>query len=176
MARSANRIFLVGPMGAGKSTVGRRLARRLGYRFLDSDQALEARTGVDIPTIFDIEGEAGFRDREAVIIEELTREAEVVLATGGGAVLRPENRTCLAGRGVVVYLRADVATQLRRTARSNRPLLQTADPEARLTALLAERDPLYRAIADITLDSGDGGIDGVVDQLIHHLDGNSDDS
>ncbi len=176
MARSVNRIFLVGPMGAGKSTLGRRLAKRLGCRFLDSDQALEARTGVDIPTIFEIEGEAGFRDREAALIEEFTQERDVVVATGGGAVLRPENRAYLAGRGVVVYLRADVATQLRRTARGNRPLLQTADPEARLTALLAERDPLYQSIADITLDSGDGSNEAVIHQLLHHLDGIANDS
>jgi shikimate kinase len=176
MTRSANRLFLVGPMGAGKTTIGRQLARRLGRRFIDSDQALEARTGVDIPTIFDIEGESGFRNREAAILDELSREPDIVLATGGGAILRPENRACLSERGTVIYLRADVATQLRRTARSNRPLLQTDDPRARLSALFAERDPLYRAVADLIIDSGGGSIGGVISQIIDHLDGNPHDS
>ncbi len=161
-------------MGAGKTTIGQRLARRLGLAFHDSDQALEARTGVDIPTIFDIEGEAGFRAREAVMIETLTAEPDIVLATGGGAVLSPQNREHLARRGTVVYLYADVPTQVRRTARSKRPLLQTDDPAARLAALLAERDPLYRAIADIIIEAGDVGADSVVRQIMHRLDGLAD--
>ncbi|HHJ12178.1 MAG TPA: shikimate kinase AroK [Chromatiales bacterium] len=148
-------IFLVGPMGAGKTTIGRQLAQALGRPFHDSDREIERRTGVDIPTIFEYEGEEGFREREAAVIEELTRLPEIVLATGGGSVLRPENRHALAGRGLVVYLKTPVSLQLARTAHDrNRPLLQTEDPEARLRALYEQRDPLYREVADLTLDTG----------------------
>ncbi|PWG64818.1 shikimate kinase AroK [Sediminicurvatus halobius] len=155
----ADRIFLVGPMGAGKSTVGRRLARQLGLRFVDLDQALESRTGVDIPRIFDIEGEAGFRRREAALLDELTREPGIVLATGGGAITTESNRQHLAGRGLVVYLRAPVEVQLARTRHSSRPLLKCADPYARLEGLLAERAPLYEGIADLVVDAAEGGPD-----------------
>lgn len=167
--RQRDRIFLVGPMGAGKSTVGRRLARRLGLEFVDCDQALEARTGVDIPRIFDIEGEAGFRRREAALIDELTRRRGIVLATGGGAVTDPLSRQHLSERGTVVYLRASVETQLARTRHSSRPLLQCADPRGRLTDLLAARGPLYEAIADIVVDSAEGSPERLATQIAGQL-------
>ena len=147
-------VFLVGPMGSGKTTIGRLLATALKLRFIDSDQEIEARTGVGIPWIFDMEGEGGFRDREQKIIDELTRREGVLLATGGGAVLRKENRTALAARGVVVYLCASLEQQVRRTGRdSNRPLLQTADRKTRLRELMEEREPLYNEVADHVVDT-----------------------
>jgi len=148
------RIFLVGPMGAGKTTVGRRLAQTLRRDFIDSDQEIEQRAGASIPLIFEVEGEAGFRAREKVVIAELTQRPTIVLATGGGAILDPENRRCLVGRGFVVYLHTSVNEQLCRTRYDNhRPLLQTADPRARLEALFTVRDPLYRDVADLTIAS-----------------------
>jgi shikimate kinase len=145
-------VFLVGPMGAGKTAVGRELARQLGCEFLDSDAELERRTGVDIPFIFEKEGEAGFRRREIQVIEDLSARRHVVLATGGGAVLAAENRQALASRGTVIYLEASVKQQLLRTRHGdNRPLLQTADPKGRLKALMAQRDPLYREVADLVV-------------------------
>ena len=153
MAR-VRRVFLVGPMGSGKTTIGRLLAQYLHLDFLDSDQEIEARTGADIPWIFDVEGEAGFRDREQRIIDELTQLDNIVLATGGGAILREANRAALAARGEVIYLVASLEQQLARTARDrNRPLLQVSDPESRLRDLMAERDPLYRAIADQVIET-----------------------
>lgn len=141
-------IFLVGPMGAGKTTIGRQLADLLRWEFMDSDHEIEARTGANIPWIFDIEGETGFRQREAMVIDALTQREQIVLATGGGAIMRAENRAALRARGTVIYLETPVERQLERTARDhNRPLLQTPDPRAKLTALLAERDPLYREVA-----------------------------
>lgn len=163
-------IFLVGPMGSGKSTVGRALARRIGYRFIDSDRELEERCGVDIPTIFDYEGEDGFREREARIIDELTAQDGIVLATGGGAVLRPENRACLAGRGRVVLLSVDIAEQLRRVGRDpNRPLLQTDDPEARLRRLMQERAPIYRDVAHLEVHTDARRMQHVVARIVRHL-------
>lgn len=145
-------VFLIGPMGSGKTTVGRQLARRLGYRFVDSDTEVEARTGVDIAFIFEKEGEAGFRIREREAIDRLTCLEGVVLGTGGGAVLSVENRERLAARGVVVYLETSVEQQLARTRRSKRrPLLDTEDPRGRLAGLMLEREPLYRSIAAITV-------------------------
>lgn len=150
-------VFLVGPMGAGKTTIGRHLARELGCEFLDTDTEIERRTGTNIPWIFDVEGEHGFRDREQQVVEELSARRGCVLATGGGAILRPANRRCLAARGQVVYLYATLAQQLRRTRRDrNRPLLQRGDPAATLAALMAERDPLYREIADLVVPTEDG--------------------
>jgi len=149
-----HRVFLVGPMGAGKTTIGRHLARALGLGFADSDVEIEARTGADIPWIFDVEGEGGFRDREEAVIAEMTTWENTVLATGGGAVLRPANRRALAERGFVIYLRTTLEEQLRRTRKDrNRPLLQTADPQATLRRLFAERDPLYREVADLVVDT-----------------------
>lgn len=163
-------IFLVGPMGSGKSTVGRALARKIGYRFIDSDREIEARCGVDIPTIFDYEGEAGFRDREARLIDELTRLPGVVLATGGGAVLREENRQHLMTRGYVILLQVDIKEQLRRVGfDANRPLLQTADPEARLRSLMEEREPIYKSVADVEIGTDSRRMYHVVSRILRHL-------
>jgi shikimate kinase len=141
-------------MGAGKSTLGRQLARRLQKRFVDADHELEERLGVTIPTIFEIEGEVGFRDREEAIIDDLTRLTDVVLATGGGAVLLPENRERLAARGTVVFLDTTIEQQLERTRRSrHRPLLAGADRREKLEELAKVRDPLYRSIAAITIQT-----------------------
>lgn len=148
MGQTVHNIFLVGPMGAGKTTIGRQLADLLRWEFVDSDHEIEARTGANIPWIFDIEGEEGFRLREEHVIDILTQRRHIVLATGGGAVMRAENRRHLHERGTVVYLETPVERQLERTARDhNRPLLQTPNPRARLTELLRIRDPLYREVA-----------------------------
>jgi shikimate kinase len=163
-------IFLVGPMGSGKSTVGRALARKIGYQFFDSDREIEARCGVDIPTIFDYEGEAGFRDRESRMIAELTQLPGVVLATGGGSVLREENRQHLKTRGHVILLQVDINEQLRRVAfDANRPLLQTEDPAARLKALMEEREPIYQSVADATISTDSRRMYHVVSKILRHL-------
>lgn len=159
-------IFLVGMMGAGKTSVGRVLAKRLKKVFYDSDHLIEDRTGVKIPVIFEIEGESGFRLRESAVLDELTALDEVVLATGGGAVLARENRDRLRTRGTVVYLRASVKDLLNRTRYDkNRPLLQTADPRARLNELYEMRDPLYREIAHVTIDTGNQSLTTLVNRL-----------
>jgi shikimate kinase len=148
-------IFLVGPMGAGKSTVGRYLATSLNKDFWDSDHVIEERTGVGIPVIFDLEGELGFRTREQKIIQELSEKTNIVLATGGGVILCPENRKYLRANGCVVYLRCPVDRQLERTMHDkNRPLLQTANPREKLQLLFDQRDPLYEKTADIIIDTG----------------------
>lgn len=145
-------LFLIGPMGAGKTTVGRQLAEGLGMEFVDSDQEIQRRTGVDIPTIFEFEGEAGFRNRERQVIDELTAREGIVLATGGGAILDAANRRHLGARGFVVYLHCTVQQQYERTFRDrNRPLLQTDDPMGKLRELMAQREPLYRATADLVI-------------------------
>lgn len=150
MLQSPVRLFLIGPMGSGKTAVGRQLARILGLTFYDADVEIEARTGVDIPYIFEREGEAGFRQREREAIEALTRLDDIVLATGGGAILLPENRECLRTRGHVIYLQTSVAQQLERTRHGrHRPLLYTVDPEARLRELLTVRAPLYEETAHL---------------------------
>lgn len=147
-------IFLVGPMGAGKTTIGKRIADLRGMEFSDSDQEIERRTGVDIPFIFEKEGEDGFRVREAKVIEELTEQRNLVLATGGGAIMRPENRKHLSARGYVVYLYATVQQQLDRTHRTDhRPLLQNGDRETILRDLFEIRDPLYREVADLIVET-----------------------
>ena len=164
-------IFLVGMMGAGKTSVGRVLAKRLNKVFHDSDQVIEERTGVKIPVIFEIEGERGFRSRESAVLDELTMLDNVVLATGGGAVLASENRERLQARGTVVYLRASVKDLLNRTRHDkNRPLLQTADPRARLNELFDMRDPLYREVAHITIDTGSQSLTSLVSRLHHVLE------
>ncbi len=168
--QGARNVFLVGMMGAGKTTAGRILARRLKRRFYDSDQEIERRCGVKVPVIFDIEGEAGFRQREAAIVAELTALEDVVLATGGGAVLASASRRHLAARGTVVYLRAQPAALYERVRQDkNRPLLATADPLARLVALYAERDPLYREVADIVVDTGRQSVQTLARQLLGQL-------
>jgi shikimate kinase len=168
MARRS--IFLVGPMGAGKTTVGRRLAQSLGLEFFDSDEEIERRTGTTIPIIFEIEGEAGFRKREHQVLSELTALSGVVLATGGGAVMLPENRELLRSRGTVVYLRTSVAEQLRRTRSStHRPLLQADDPEQRLRDLAQAREPLYEAVADIVVESPSRKVGATVKDVLDRL-------
>jgi shikimate kinase len=153
-------------MGAGKTTIGRLLSRALKCEFRDSDKEIEARTGADIPWIFDVEGEAGFRDREVQVIDELTQLDQLVLATGGGAVLREENRRALASRGFVVYLCTPVKEQLRRTGRDRkRPLLNVDNPEQVLRELIRTRDPLYREVADLVIES-DGSAPRVIAQRI----------
>lgn len=165
-------VFLIGPMGAGKSTIGRLLAKELGYPFKDSDREIEARTGADIPWIFDVEGEEGFREREEAMIAELVTEDGIVLATGGGVVMRQANRQALAANGLVVYLRTSVDQQLQRTAKDRqRPLLQTPDPEKVLRDLMAKRDPLYGEIADLTIDTDQRGPKVVVNTILAALNG-----
>lgn len=157
-------------MGAGKTTIGKYLAQQLKLEFADTDTEIEKRTGADIPWIFDMEGEEGFRDREQQVVAELTEWDNVVLATGGGVVLRAENRTALAGRGFVVYLHATVEEQARRTRRDRRrPLLQTDDPEETLRQLMAERDPLYREIADHVINTDGCSPRTVAQRLVKEL-------
>jgi shikimate kinase len=163
-------IVLVGMMGAGKSTVGRRLAGRLGYPFLDADRVLEERLGVTIATMFDLEGEAVFRDRESVLLAELVNESSSVLATGGGVVLRDANRTLLRDRAWVVYLRASAIDLWIRTRRdTSRPLLRGADARARVAELLTLRAPLYEAASHCTVDTGRQPVERVVDQILQQL-------
>ena len=146
-------------MGAGKTTVGRHLAKRFGRRFVDADHEIEARTGVRIPTIFEIEGEAGFRKREAQVIAELAQEADLVLATGGGAVLDAASRGILSASGLVIYLNAPPAMLYERTCHDrNRPLLKVPNPLAKIEELFAARDPLYREVADVVVDAVGGGV------------------
>lgn len=147
-------VYLIGPMAVGKTTIGKQLARRLQLEFFDSDQEIEKRTGASISLIFDIEGEPGFRDREEQMIAELTTMEGIVLATGGGVVLREANRKALRKNGVVIYLRASIDSQLERTKSSrHRPLLETGDRRAALESLMETREPLYRQEADIIIDT-----------------------
>ncbi|MCB1789863.1 MAG: shikimate kinase AroK [Gammaproteobacteria bacterium] len=167
-----NRVFLVGPMGAGKTTIGRQLAQALGMEFRDSDHEIQRRTGVDIPTIFEYEGEDGFRQREQQAIDDLTQVDNVVLATGGGAVLRAENRQHLSARGIVFFLACTPEQQYERTHRDrNRPLLQTEDPMSRLRELSAEREPLYRATADYVISTEGRGASAVANEILDTLRG-----
>ena len=163
-------IFLVGLMGAGKTSVGKLLGRRLGKTFYDCDHEIERATGVRIPVIFEIEGEAGFRARESKILTELAARRNIVLATGGGAVLADHNRRVLAQHGTVIYLRAAPQDLWQRTRHDrNRPLLQTPDPLTRLTELFTERDPLYREIADIIVDTGNQSLSNLAHRLEQKL-------
>ncbi|MDA0909990.1 MAG: shikimate kinase AroK [Proteobacteria bacterium] len=163
-------VFLIGPVGAGKSTIGRQLASELKLDFVDSDREIEQRCGVDIDWIFDIEGEEGFRKREQEVLGDLATRQGIVLATGGGAIILPENRTLLSSRGKVVYLQASIEQQLERTAKDKkRPLLQVDDKEAQLKKLMAEREPLYREIADITIETSETTVRNVVQKITNLL-------
>lgn len=164
-------VFLVGLMGVGKSTIGRHLAELLHYRFYDSDHEIEHHAGAGIPLIFEIEGEAGFRKRESAVIDRLTRESNAVIATGGGAVLLPENRAMLRARGTVVYLQANLDTLYERTRRDrHRPLLQTPDPRAKLAELLHAREPLYRELAMVVVGTDRRGPALVAREIVTKLD------
>ncbi|SFU95736.1 3-dehydroquinate synthase [Pseudoduganella namucuonensis] len=158
-------------MGAGKTTIGRLLARKLGLQFVDSDHEIEARTGASIPWIFEIEGEPSFRRREAEVIRDLTAQQGIVLATGGGAILDPDSRALLRERGTVIYLRASVSSILQRTAHDkNRPLLQTADPRKKLEELMLQREPLYEEMAHIVIDTGRPNVQSMVHTILNQLD------
>jgi shikimate kinase len=157
-------------MGAGKTTVGRALARKLDKRFIDSDHEIEARTGASIPLIFEIEGEASFRHRESEVIRDLTAQSNIVLATGGGAILKPENREYLKARGTVIYLRASINSILQRTSQDkNRPLLRTADPRQKLEQLALEREAYYREVADLVIDTGRPNVQSLVQTILNQL-------
>ncbi len=163
-------VFLIGPVGAGKSTIGRQLASELKLEFVDSDREIEQRCGVDIDWIFDLEGEEGFRKREQEVLNDLANRQGIVLATGGGAILLPENRTLLSSRGKVVYLQASIEQQLERTAKDKkRPLLQVDDKEAQLKKLMSEREPLYQEIADITIETSETTVRNVVQRITNLL-------
>ncbi|EIJ67960.1 shikimate kinase AroK [Haemophilus parahaemolyticus] len=170
MAEKRN-IFLIGPMGAGKSTIGRQLAQMLGMEFMDSDSVIEERAGADIDWIFDVEGEAGFRKREERIINELTQGQGIVLSTGGGSILSKDNRNVLSARGIVIYLETTIDKQFERTQRDKkRPLLQNDDPRKTLEELAKIRNPLYEEIADITLQTDDQAAKLVATNIIEMID------
>jgi shikimate kinase len=153
-------------MGAGKTTIGKRLARALKRRFVDCDHEIERRTGARIPLIFEIEGESGFRSREKRVIDDLTQEESIVLATGGGAVLDPENRKALANRGLVVYLNAPIDLLVARTRNdANRPLLQVANRSEKMREIIRQREPLYREIAHLTIDTGAQSMSDIVNTI-----------
>lgn len=167
---TSRNIFLIGPMGSGKTAVGRQLARQLKLEFIDSDAEIEHRTGVDIPYIFEKEGEDGFREREREVIDSLTQLTNIVIATGGGAILRPENREHLSSRGTVVYLQTGIEQQLERTRHGRqRPLLYTDDPEAKLRELMQTRMPIYESLADITVSTDGRQVRAVTDEIIEKL-------
>jgi shikimate kinase len=176
--KKPDNIFLIGPMGAGKTTIGKILARELKMPFFDSDRVIEERTGANIPLIFDLEGEAGFRKREQATIDELTRMHNIVLATGGGAVLREENRNHLAERGTTFYLYTDLDSLLERTRKDkNRPLLHGEEsPEIILKRLMDERDSLYRQTADHVIDTGNNSIRAVIKAIIGCLETSTKDT
>jgi shikimate kinase len=164
-------VFFVGLMGAGKTTVGRAVARRLQRSFIDSDHEIEARTGARIPVIWELEGEEGFRQREACVIDELSQRDGIVLATGGGAVLRDDTRERLKNRGLVIYLRANPHDLWQRTRRDkNRPLLQTDDPRGKLEALFKVRDPLYQECAHFIVETGRPTVNNLVNMVLMQLE------
>jgi len=168
-----SRIFLIGPMGSGKSTVGKSLARKLQFEFFDSDREIEARCGVDIPTIFEFEGETGFRKREKKVLDELTQIKNVVVATGGGAILNRSNRKILRERGHVILLSVDIEEQIRRVSLNrNRPLLQVGDVEAKLRTLMDERRSLYESTAHHAVSTDSSRMQNVVARITRHLERN----
>lgn len=165
-------IFLIGPMGAGKSTIGRTLAKELKLAFYDSDEVIEERAGASVAWIYDIEGEDGFRKREQKVIDELTQKHNIVLATGGGVVMTPENRNALAARGTVIFLMTSLKQQYERTKRdTKRPQLQTKDLENRLETLRQEREPYYQELADITFETDKLTVKAVANNIIKYLYG-----
>lgn len=168
--KNRQNIFLIGPMGAGKTTVGRNIARRLKMEFFDSDREIENLCGVSIPTIFEYEGEQGFRDRETKVIDELSQRSSILLATGGGSVLREENRQILSQRGIVIYLHVNLKEQFSRISNDkNRPLLQTANPKETLRKMMLERAPIYESVADYRVNSNGRNMRNVIDQVMRHL-------
>lgn len=170
MAEKRN-IFLIGPMGAGKSTIGRQLAQQLNMEFFDSDHEIERRTGADVAWVFDVEGEAGFRIREEKVINELTEKQGIILATGGGSIKSRETRNRLSARGIVVYLETSIEKQLARTQRDKkRPLLQVDEPKEVLESLATERNPLYEEIADITIQADEQSAKTIANQIIKMLE------
>jgi shikimate kinase len=170
MTSESSNVFLIGPMGSGKTAVGKQLAKLLHLQFYDSDAEIEHRTGVDIPYIFEKEGEAGFREREREVIDSLTSMHDVIIATGGGAVLLPENREHLASRGRVVYLQTGIEQQLERTRHGRqRPLLYTDDPEQKLRDLMAFRAPLYECIAAVVVPTDGRQVRAVAEEVVQRL-------
>lgn len=170
MQKKIHNIFLIGPMGAGKSTIGRALAQEMKLEFYDADEVVEQRAGAEIAWIFDIEGEDGFRKREQRVIDELTQKNNIVLATGGGVILTPENRVALAARGTVVYLKTSLAQQYERTRRdTKRPLLRTENLPKRLEGLRSEREPFYEEIADVSFDTDNLSVKSVANNIIKYL-------
>jgi len=168
--RHPQNLFLVGPMGAGKSAVGRQLARMLHLAFLDSDEEIESRTGVDIPFIFEKEGEEGFRKRESKVIDDLTKMEGIVLATGGGAIVDPDNRSHLGSRGFVIYLHTTVDQQLARTREGRtRPLLENGDKRQILEDLMATRDAMYREVADLIVSTDGRKVRAVANEILERL-------
>ncbi len=164
------RVFLVGPMGVGKTTIGKMLAKELKLKFIDCDQEIERRSGADIAWIFDVEGEQGFRDRETQVVDDLTTKDGMLVATGGGAVLREENRQYLKNRGIVVFLDTDIELLVKRTAKDKkRPLLQTGDPRAVLTRIKQEREPLYREVATLSVFVGDNNSRKAVGSILQQM-------
>jgi len=164
-------LILIGPMGAGKTTVGKQLAKQFGMDFVDSDHEIEERTGVSITTIFDIEGEDGFRKRETRMLEELCERENMVMATGGGAILGEENRKMLRRAGTVIYLNASLDAQVNRTRnRKSRPLLTDDDPRDQLRELMAVREPLYRQEADVIVESGERSVSNVTREIVQKLE------
>ncbi len=170
MTSATTNVFLIGPMGSGKTAVGKQLAKLLHLHFYDSDAEIEHRTGVDIPYIFEKEGEAGFREREREVIDSLTSMRDVIIATGGGAVLLPENREHLASRGRVVYLQTGIEQQLERTRHGRqRPLLYTDNPEQKLRDLMAFRAPLYESIAAVVVPTDGRQVRAVAEEVVQRL-------
>ena len=168
---SNQNVFLIGPMGVGKTTIGKMLAKELGLQFIDTDEEVERRAGANIAWIFDVEGEEGFRTRETNVLDDLTQQSKVLLATGRGSILKLENRRFIGSRGVVVSLETTVEMQIKRTEKDKkRPLLQQGDPREILTRLKAERDPIYQELADIRITLGDSNSRKVVNSIIRKLE------